>query len=88
MKTLHNAFWIVPWLGGHVLIGAVGRYGNGARNILPNWVDLTVVIAFSLVIYYWAIARGLEPDASAAAVAKDAQQIDYDSKTGNANSLS
>ena len=77
-RTIKNALWIGPWLGGHVLIGAVGRYGAGASNILPGWVDLVVVIAFALAIFYWAVNLTLDKTATAAAVAKDAHQIDYD----------
>ena len=47
------------------------------ENILPNWVDIAVVIAFSLAIFYWAVALTLSKDRAAAAVAKDARQIDY-----------
>jgi amino acid transporter len=76
-RTIRNAFWVAPWLGGQVLLGAVGRYGPGARNLLPGWVDLAVVIAFALVIFYWAVSVTLTKDEAAAAVAKDAHQIDY-----------
>ena len=76
-RTTRNALWIVPWLGGHVLLGAVGRYGAGARNLLPDWVDLAVVVVFALSIFYWAVRVTLTKDETAAAVAKDAQQIDY-----------
>ncbi len=75
--TLRNAIWIGPWLGGHVLIGALGRYGGGA-NLLPNWVDVAVVIVFALVIFYWAISLTLTREAAAVEVAKDARQIDYE----------
>jgi amino acid transporter len=78
MKTIKNACWIGPWLGGQVIIGVLGRYGNGALNLLPNWVDILVVIVFSLVIFYWAVALTLDRQASAAAVAKDAQQLNYE----------
>ncbi len=76
-RTIRSALWIAPWLGGHVLLGALGRYGKGARNVLPDWVDLSVVIAFSLAIFYWAVRVTLTKDETAAAVAKDAHQIDY-----------
>lgn len=76
-RTIRNALWVAPWLGGHVILGAVGRYGAGARNLLPGWVDLAVVIGFALVIFYWAVSLTLPKDEAAAAVAKDAQQIDY-----------
>jgi hypothetical protein len=75
--TIRNAFWIGPWFGGQVLIGWLGRYGNGSRNILPNWVDIVVVVAFALAIFYWAISLTLTKEEAAAAVAKDAQQINY-----------
>jgi uncharacterized membrane protein len=66
-----------PWLGGHVVIGWLGRYGGG-KNVLPNWVDVGVVIAFSLAVFYWATALRLSPERTAAEVAKDAEQIDYE----------
>ena len=77
-KTLRGAIWVAPWLGGQLLIGAFGRYGAGARNILPNGYDLAVVIVFSLIIFYWAISLAMDKAATDAAVAKDAQQIDYE----------
>ena len=80
--TLRNALWIGPWFIGQVVIGALGRYGHGASNILPNWIDLVVVIAFSLAIFYWAVGLTLSKEAAAAAVAKDALQIDYDARVG------
>ena len=54
-----NALWIAPWLGGQVVIGALGRYGGG-WNVLPDWIDIAVVIGFSLVIFYWAVHLTLE----------------------------
>jgi amino acid transporter len=79
--TVRNAIWIGPWFGGHVLIGALGRYGGGA-SILPNWVDIAVVIVFALAIFYWAVSLTLTKVETAAAIAKDAQQIDYDTRSG------
>ena len=76
-SALRNAIWMGPWLSGHLLLGWLGRYGGG-QNILPNWVDIGVVIAFALAIFYWATALRLSEENSAAAVAKDAQQIDYE----------
>ena len=72
--TLRNAAWIGPWLGGHVLIGWLGRYGGG-MNVLPPWVDIAVVAVFSLIIYYDAIALGLSAADCAREVAKDARQL-------------
>jgi amino acid transporter len=74
--TLRHAIWMLPWLGGHVVIGAVGRYGGG-RELLPDWVDVGLVIAFALAMFYFALRLTLTPDAVAAAIAKDAHQINY-----------
>ena len=63
-----------------MIIGALGRYGEGARNILPNWADIAVVIVFALAIFYWAVSLTLNKDAAAAAVATDAQQFDYETR--------
>ena len=74
-RTIRNALWIVPWLSGQVLIGMLGRYGNGAKGLLPDWVDIAVVIVFALAIFYWAVSLALTEEQSAAAVAKDTEQI-------------
>ena len=76
-RTLGNAVWVGPWLGGHVLLGWLGRYGGG-RNILPSWVDVGAVIVFSLAIFHWATSLRLSAEDSAVEVAKDARQIDYE----------
>src|SRR5438132_2951000 len=75
-RTIRNAFWIAPWFAGQVLIGWLGRYGNGSRSLLPNWVDIAVVTIFSLAIFYCAVSLTLTREGTAAAVAKDAQQIE------------
>jgi amino acid transporter len=36
LRRLRSAIWIGPWLVGQVVIGWLGRYGDGARNILPG----------------------------------------------------
>ncbi len=73
-RYLRNAIWMAPWFGGHVILGWIGRYGGG-HNLLPNWIDLAVVIAFSLAIFYWAVSLSLTPEMSAQEVAKDAHQL-------------
>jgi len=70
-----NAIWILPWFAGHVLIGAIGRYGNHPANLLPDWFDIAVVIIFALSIFYWASSLSLTMEGTAAAVAKDARQL-------------
>jgi amino acid transporter len=75
--TIRNSFWILPWFAGHVVIGAIGRYGGGI-NILPDWFDIGVVVMFSLAIFYWAVALTLSPEQTAAALARDAEQFQAD----------
>ena len=60
------AYWILPWLVGLIIISWLGRYDGSPPTVfgvtllatkhLPNWVDLGVLAAFSLAIYYWAVA--------------------------------
>jgi amino acid transporter len=76
-RTLRNAIWMAPWLGGHVLLGWLGRYGGG-RNIMANWVDVGVVIVFALAIFHLATSLRLSKEDSAVEVAKDARQIDFE----------
>jgi amino acid transporter len=76
-RMLKHAFWMAPWLGGQVVIGWIGRYGGG-KNLLPNWIDLVVVIVFSLVIFYWAVSASLSQELSAREVAKDAHQLAFE----------
>ena len=74
-RGLRAASWIAPWLLGHVALGWAGRYGGGAE-LLPEWVDLAVVIAFSLAIFWRARAAASAPAAVAAAIERDAHQLD------------
>jgi amino acid transporter len=77
LGMLRSAFWIGPWILGAVVIGALGRYGGG-REWLPAWIDLLVVIVFSLAIFYWAVAQAMPRERVAAAIAVDAEQMDYE----------
>jgi amino acid transporter len=74
-SMLRSAGWIGPWILGMVIIGALGRYGG--HEVIPDWIDLVVVIAFSLVIFYWAVSLTMHVDRVQEAIAKDAHQIDY-----------
>jgi hypothetical protein len=69
--------WIGPWILGSVVIGALGRYGEGSRSVLPEWIDLIVVIAFSLAIFHWAVSLTMSQEKVREAIAKDSAQIDY-----------
>jgi amino acid transporter len=72
---LRNALWMAPWLGGHVVLGYVGRYGG--ENVLGEWYDIAAVLAFSLAIFYLALRMTLTPEACAAAIAKDSYQLEF-----------
>ena len=65
------------WLGGILVIGYFGRYGDRMRGTAcPAFVDLGVVIVFALVVYYVALAMRLEPNGVSEEVAKDAHQLE------------
>jgi hypothetical protein len=52
-----------------------------AKMWLPSYVDLLVVILFSLVIFYWAVSLTMSREKVAEEVAKDAFQIEYEHLT-------
>ncbi|MEB3237001.1 MAG: APC family permease [Candidatus Sericytochromatia bacterium] len=74
--SLRHAVWIPGWLGGQVLLGYLGRYGEGAQSLLPAWVDLGAVIVFSVGIFHWAVACAQPPERAREAVQKDAPQLE------------
>ncbi|MGH3719629.1 MAG: APC family permease [Pseudonocardiaceae bacterium] len=49
--------WILPWFAGLTVISYLGRYGG--TNLIPEWVDLGLVAAFSLVICRLAVRLSL-----------------------------
>jgi amino acid transporter len=69
------ASWIWPWLIGMTIIGLLGRYGAGSHNALPQWVDLVVVIGFSVVIFYYAVSLAMTSEQIAAVVATEERQL-------------
>ena len=79
---LRGSLWIAPWLVGMTVIGYFGRYGTGARGsaphptwALPEWVDLAVVCAFSLLIFYWAVSLRVDSEHVAEMVAAEEEEI-------------
>ena len=70
------ASWIWPWLIGMAIIGLLGRYGKGHHNALPDWIDLVVVIAYSLVIFYYAVSLAMDADKIKDAVKGEERQIE------------
>jgi amino acid transporter len=53
-----SAQWLPVYLIGIGLVSWQGQFG-GTGNI-PLWVDIAIVAAFSLAVYYWAIATSLK----------------------------
>jgi amino acid transporter len=69
------ASWIWPWLIGLAVIGLLGRYGKGAQKVLPDWIDLLVIIVFSLVIFYFAVSVATESARVREAVEEEEREI-------------
>jgi hypothetical protein len=61
--------WIIPWFAGLAAISYLGQYGG--TRLIPEWIDLGVVAAFSLLICYVAVAFSLSSHKVAAALAID-----------------
>jgi len=67
--NFRSGWWIVPWLGGLLVISWLGRYTSSpdkvfgltldATNRLGNWWDLLVVAVWSMIIYFIATNSGL-----------------------------
>jgi hypothetical protein len=55
----------------------LGRYGIGARSVLPAWIDIAIVIIFSLSIFYWAVSVASTKPQATAAVEKDGAQLHH-----------
>jgi amino acid transporter len=60
-----SAVWLPVWLLGMGIISWQGQYSGGAvkpplnTNHIPFWWDMVIVVVFSLVIYFWAMATKL-----------------------------
>ncbi|GAA1880882.1 APC family permease [Streptantibioticus ferralitis] len=70
--------WIPVWLAMNVLLGYVGNYdsngfrsGGGELAVLPNLLDLLVVAAASLAVYFWAISLAVTTEEVNELVAQD-----------------
>jgi amino acid transporter len=63
-----SAIWLPVWLIGLGIISWLGQYSGGGvapplnTSTIPFWWDIVVVAAFSLAIYYWAMATKLPRD--------------------------
>ncbi|HEX5407583.1 MAG TPA: APC family permease [Pseudonocardiaceae bacterium] len=74
--------WIWPWLVGMAIIGFLGRYGTGAQNVLPNWWDLVAVIAFSLVIFFFAVSVAMSSEDVQRTVAEQEAELATEPELG------
>lgn len=81
-KAWLAASWLPVYLIGMGIISWLGQYGGGAvlspvnTNTIPLWWDLVVIAAFSLVIYYWAMAVKLPRGEMLALVAAQSAEED------------
>jgi amino acid transporter len=61
------SLWVAPWLVGMAVLAKLGQF-KGGNSTLPFWYDIGIVAAFSLAIYYLAVATAQPADAAVAAV--------------------
>jgi amino acid transporter len=54
-----SAVWLPVWLVGLGIISWQGQYGPNNTGHIPFWWDMLIIAAFSLVIFYWAMATKL-----------------------------
>jgi hypothetical protein len=69
-RTTASSGWSSPHCGSlagsaAIVIGLLGRYGDSQLNLLPEWIDLLVVVAFNLLIFGWAVRSALSREAVA-----------------------
>ncbi len=70
-----SALWIWPWLLGMIVIGYLGNYGKPGSilHVLPEDWDALIVIAFSIVVYNFAIRTVVATEVVEEAVELDKQ---------------
>jgi amino acid transporter len=74
-----SALWLPVYLVGMGIISWQGQYAGGAvlspinTGRIPFWWDMVIVAAFSLGIYYWAMATRLPREEMLALVEKQAE---------------
>lgn len=81
LKMVKHALWIGPWMAGHLVIGALGQYGDSAHQVIPNWWDILIVILFSMVIFRWAVQARLDEISVNHQLERDAHQLNYEHTT-------
>jgi amino acid transporter len=65
--------WILPWFTGLTVISYFGQYGG--TKLIPEWIDLAVVAAVSLLICYVAVRLSLPSHRVTAAIAADEHEV-------------
>jgi amino acid transporter len=86
-KAWRAASWLPVYLIGMGIISWLGQYGGGAvappvnTNTIPLWVDLVIIAAFSLGIYYWAMYTKLPREEMLALVDAQSQEVDVPPET-------
>ncbi|HLH58625.1 MAG TPA: hypothetical protein VKV33_05670, partial [Streptosporangiaceae bacterium] len=69
-----HSWWVLPWLAGLGLISAFGQYSS-ISPVIPFWVDLGVVAAWSLIIYALAVTVRLPASQATAYVEETAAEM-------------
>jgi amino acid transporter len=76
---LKAAQWVVPWFVGMIVLGYLGRYNNlpenAPLNLLPDGIDVAIIAAFSLAIFYWAVASARPTEDVLAAVDQEEEEL-------------
>jgi amino acid transporter len=72
--AFRSSMWVWPWWVGMIIIGALGRYGGS--NTIPEWLDIVVVAAFALVIYFFAVRLAVTSEEVDRAVAAERAEIE------------
>lgn len=67
--------WLVPWMLGLGVISLLGQYGDGL-NIIPEWIDLAVVAAWSLIIFYVAVRMALPTSRVLQALEQEKEELE------------
>jgi hypothetical protein len=80
--SLRSASWLPVYLIGMGIISWLGQYGGGAKlapvntNTIGLWWDLLIIAAFSVGIYFWAMAVKLPREEMLALVSAQSAEAD------------
>jgi hypothetical protein len=53
--------WIWPWLTGMSITVCSPAIRKRLHNVLPNWIDLLALVAFSLIVFHYALSPSEQP---------------------------